>query len=69
MLIKKSNNKKHIDIETLKKILLKTSITYFWTDGSPVESTEKEIPQTFYQVYSSKKIHDWNDRELFTFHV
>lgn len=55
MLIKKSNNKKHIDIETLKKILL---ITYFWTDGSPVESTEKEIPQTFYQVYSSKKIHD-----------
>lgn len=43
MLIKKStgNNKKHIDIETLKKTLLKTSITYFWTDGSPVESTEK----------------------------
>lgn len=58
MLINKSNNKKHIDIETLKKILLKTSITYFWTDGSPVESTEKEIHQTFYQVYSSKKIHD-----------
>lgn len=55
MLIKKSNNKKHNDIETLKKILL---ITYFWTDGSPVESTEKEIHQTFYQVYSSKKIHD-----------
>lgn len=55
MLIKKSNNKKHIDIETLKKILLKTSITYFWTDGSPVESTEKEIHQTFYQVYYPRK--------------
>lgn len=48
---------------------MKTSITYFWTDGSPVESTEKDIHQISYQVYSSKKIHDWNKIWMFTFYA